>query len=54
MTNNISEWSKTWEMQFNAKKCHIMEVGKSGMRPTWTYKLRQNIISRKEEKIWEL
>ena len=26
--NKIYEWSKTWEMEFNAKKCHVLEMGK--------------------------
>ena len=33
------------------KKCHVLEMGKSAMRPSWTYKLWENIISiAKEEK----
>ena len=47
----IYEWSKTWEMEFDAKKCHVLEMGKSAMRPSWMYKLGKNIIStEKEEK----
>ena len=38
-------------MEFNAKKRHVLEMGKSAMRPSWTYKLGKNIISiAKEEK----
>ena len=38
-------------MKFNAKECHVLEMVKSAMRPSWTYKLRENIISvAKEEK----
>ena len=37
--NKIYEWSRTWEMKFNAKKCHVLEMGKSAIRPSWTYKL---------------
>ena len=50
--NKIYEWSKTWEMQFNAKKYHVLlDMGKDAMRPSWTYKLGENIISiAKEEK----
>ena len=49
--NKIYEWSKTWEMEFIAKKCHVWEMGKSAMRPSWIYKLLQNLISLvKEEK----
>ena len=43
--DNIYGWSKTWEMEFNAKKCNVLEMGKSAMRLTWTRKLGQNIIS---------
>ena len=33
------------------KKCHVLKMGKSAMRPSWTYKLGENIISiAKEEK----
>ena len=46
----IYEWSKTWEMEFNANKCHVLEIGKSAMRPSWTYRLGKNIISIAKEK----
>ena len=42
--DKIYEWSKVWEMEFNASKCHLLEVGKSGKRPTRTYKLGNDII----------
>ena len=32
-------------MEFDGKKCHVLEMGKSAMRPSWTYKLGENIIS---------
>ena len=33
------------------KKCHVLEMVKSAMRSSWTYKLGENIISiAKEEK----
>ena len=28
--NKKYEWSKTWKMEFNAKKCHVLEMGKKG------------------------
>ena len=28
-TNNIYKWNTTWEMEINAKKYHILEIGKS-------------------------
>ena len=27
--NKIDEWSKRWKLDFNAKKCHVVELGKS-------------------------
>ena len=38
-------------MEFNAKKCHELKMEKSGMRPTWTYKLGHNIKSLEKEEI---
>ena len=32
-------------MEFNAEKCHVLEMGKSAMKPSWTYMLGQHIIS---------
>ena len=33
------------------KKCHVLEMGKSAMRPSWTYMLGEHILSiAKEEK----
>ncbi len=37
--NKIWGWSKKWEMGFNVNKCHVMEMGKSEKRPSWTYML---------------
>ena len=49
--NKIYERSKTWEMKFNAIKCHVLEMRKSAMRPSWTYKFKKKIILiEKEEK----
>ena len=31
--DKIDEWSKRWKLDFNAKKCHVMELGKSKRRP---------------------
>ena len=31
--DKIHEWSKRWKLEFNAKKCHVMEIGKSKTRP---------------------
>ena len=51
--NKIYECTKTWEIKFNAKKYHVLEMGKSVTRPS--YKLGQNIMSiEKEEKDLEV
>ena len=49
--NRIYEWSLRWKLEFNTKKCHVMEIGKSKRRPIWDYKLGEDIIMKsKEEK----
>ena len=49
--NKIYKWSKKWEMEFNVKKCHVMEMGKSEKRPNWKYKMgSENIVKVHEEK----
>ena len=49
--DKIYEWSKRWKLEFNAKKCHVMELGKSKRRPEWEYKMGEEVImkSRKEK-----
>ena len=32
-------------MEFNVKKCYVLDMRKSAMRPPWMYRLGQNIIS---------
>ena len=42
-------------MEFNAKKFCVLVMENSAMRPSWTYKLGENIISiAKEEKVLEM
>ena len=49
--DRIYEWSLKWKLEFNAKKCHVMEIGKSKRRPSGDYKLGEVIIKKsKEEK----
>ena len=35
----VHEWSRKWGMEFNAKKCHVMEMGLSKNRPRRIYRL---------------
>ena len=37
--NKLSEWSKTWNMEFNTEKCKLLEMGISQRRPRYEYKL---------------
>ena len=37
--DKIHEWSLKWKLEFNAKKCHVMEMGKSKRRPIWKYRM---------------
>ncbi|MPC87819.1 hypothetical protein E2C01_082696 [Portunus trituberculatus] len=49
--NKIYEWSKKWKLEFNAKKCHVRELGKSKKRQVWNYLMREEqIMKTKEEK----
>ncbi len=49
--NNITEWSKKWEMEFNVNKCKVMEFGKGKNRTTGNYCLGNTQLSKtKEEK----
>ncbi len=44
----LHEWSRTWDMEFNAKKCHVLKMGKSERRPEWIYKMGEEVIKRNE------
>ena len=49
--DKIYEWSQKWKLDFNAKKCHVLEIGKSLRRPVWEYKMGEEVImKRREEK----
>ena len=47
--NKIYEWSQCWEMEFNAKKCHVVEMGKSIRRPTGTYTMGEDLMQKATE-----
>ena len=34
--DKIDEWRKRWKLDFNAKKCHVIELGKSKRWPKWS------------------
>ena len=44
--DKLYEWNQTWKMEFNATKCHVLEMGKSKYRPSWDYRIGNNYISK--------
>ena len=49
--DKIYAWSQRWKLEFNARKCHAMEIGKSKKRPSWNYKMGGETVTKsKEEK----
>ncbi len=47
--DKIYKWSQTWKLEFNAKKCHVLEMGRSSRRITWNYKMGEEVITKKKE-----
>ena len=48
--DKIYEWRQKWKLDFNAKKCHVLEMGKSLRRPVWEYKMGEEMITKRREK----
>ena len=46
--NKVYEWSQKQLLEFDAKECHLMKIGKSKRRP-WDYKIGEEIIMISEE-----
>ena len=47
MLDNLSDWSSTWQMEFNTGKCHIMHVGKKN--PEYAYNWGGGQLEKTEE-----
>ena len=47
--DKLYEWSQTWKMDFNANKCHVLEMGKSEKRPRGEYYMGNEVIEKAEE-----
>ena len=47
--NKLHEWSKTWQMEFNADKCHVIKFGRSEKRPQWNYTLGNETLMEEEK-----
>jgi len=43
--NTLYNWSQTWQMCFNAKKCHILNISRKRQKPCLHYQLRQEALS---------
>ena len=46
--DKIDEWSKRWKLDFNANKCHVMELGKRKKKAKMEQ--QEEILKTKEEK----
>ena len=51
--DKIHRWSKLWEMEFNAKKCKVLEIGCSRMKQRGKYSMGNEWINKMVKKIWE-
>ena len=47
--DKIWEWSREWQMEFNIKKCGVMNFGKSSMRPVYKYRMGDEKVETKTE-----
>ena len=47
----ISEWSRTWKMEFNVKKCKVVEFGKSKRRVHYDYKMGEETLKKTKEEV---
>lgn len=43
--DKLYNWSRTWQMAFNAKKCHVMSITRKRDKPTMQYRLGDNPLS---------
>ena len=49
--DKIHAWSQRWKLEFNTKKCHVVEFGKSKKRPSWIYRMgTEPVLKSKDEK----
>ena len=47
--DKLHSWSKTWQMEFNVDKCHVIKFGKSEKRPVWNYTLGNDVLMESEK-----
>ena len=47
----IGKWSKDWQMEFNVKKCKVMEFGKSKRRVHYDYKIEGTTLKKSKEEV---
>ena len=41
--NRLYEWTRTWKMQFNGKKCHVLHIGKTN--PKYLYHINGCLVT---------
>ena len=42
--DTLNNWSNTWSMEFNSKKCHVVRFGDSKNRPIHPYRLGEEAL----------
>ena len=47
--DTVKQWSDEWKLEFNTRKCHVIEGGTSKNRPHWEYKLGNNVIDKTDK-----
>ena len=45
----VEEWSRSWKMEFNLKKCKVMEFGRSKRRVHYCYKMKGVNLEKSEK-----
>ena len=43
--NKLLLWSRTWQMSFNSKKCHILSISRKRNKPVLDYRLGQDNLA---------
>ena len=47
--DKLYDWSQIWKMDFNANKCHVLEMGRSEKRPRGEYSMGNETINKAKD-----
>ena len=51
--DKVNDWATKWQIEFNSKKCSLMEFGKNNKRVKGNYSLLEVSKKQQKRKIWE-